>query len=97
MAVARRVWAAFTGNGVGQYEIPQGAVMKIRNPKFETRTKFEIRNFSNLFSKFARKFAAQADRFDLKAVGFKLPVYSIFEFRISDLFRISSFELRICS
>jgi hypothetical protein len=41
--------------------------MKVRNSKLETRSKFEIRIVTDLFSKFAPKFVAQVRRFDLKA------------------------------
>ena len=97
MAVAGGLRLVVVGNGFGEYEIPQGAMMKIRNSKSETRNKFEIRILTYPGWAFTRKFVTQLGQFDLKAVGFQLPVFSAFEFRNSDLLRISSFELRIYS
>jgi hypothetical protein len=67
MAVAGSIRFDVTGNGVGKYKISEGAVMKVRNSKFETRSKFEIGSYGNRFSTFTGDFEAQPGRFDLKA------------------------------
>ena len=68
MAVACGVWPVVLGNGFGQYKIPEGAVMKIRNSKLEIRSKLKTRILSDGFSAFMHKCVTHVARSELKAV-----------------------------